>query len=50
MEWDTAAADAIVRASGGYVRGLDNETLLYNKDDLRNPGFICVGPNVQYNV
>lgn len=41
MEWDTAAADAVVRASGGAV--LDFETrmpLTYNKENLLNPHFI----------
>jgi len=41
MEWDTAAAHAIVTAAGGRVLGLDGEELKYRKFDLRNPGFIC---------
>jgi len=43
MEWDTAAADAIVRASGGQVTQLDNTLLVYNKQDLLNPYFMVAG-------
>lgn len=41
MEWDTAAAHAIVRAAGKkvYIYGTDSE-LCYNKEDLRNPWFV----------
>ncbi len=41
MEWDTAAADAIVRESGKMTYQYENnEPLLYNKKDLLNPWFI----------
>lgn len=41
MEWDTAAGDAIVRATGGrMVRAEDNLPLVYNKADLHNPWFV----------
>ena len=42
MEWDTAAAHAIVNEVGLRVfqKGLSSE-LLYNKPDLLNPFFIC---------
>lgn len=41
MEWDTAAADAIVRESGKmtYQYGLDIP-VIYNKEDLLNPWFV----------
>ena len=41
MEWDTAAADAIVRNSGKivYQYGTD-DPMVYNKKDLHNPWFI----------
>jgi 3'(2'), 5'-bisphosphate nucleotidase len=44
MEWDTAAAHAIVNAAGGKVlQWLDqNQELIYNKKDLTNPAFIAV--------
>jgi 3'(2'), 5'-bisphosphate nucleotidase len=41
MEWDTAAADIIVHEAGGrVVREHSQEPLLYNKENLLNPGFI----------
>jgi len=43
MEWDTAAAHAIVNAAGGKVVNLDKEALQYNKEDLLNPYFIVEG-------
>jgi len=44
MEWDTAAGQCVVEQSGGVVLRLNEKTpLCYNKRDLRNPEFICVG-------
>ena len=41
MEWDTAAAQAIVEAAGGKViRHNSTEVLRYNKENLLNPWFI----------
>ncbi len=41
MEWDTAAADAIVRESGKMTYGFKNkQPLLYNKENLLNSWFI----------
>jgi 3'(2'), 5'-bisphosphate nucleotidase len=41
MEWDTAAADAIVRESGCMSYQLSNlKPLAYNKPDLHNPWFV----------
>ena len=41
MEWDTAAADAIVRESGKMTYQFENkQPLLYNKRDLLNPWFV----------
>lgn len=43
MEWDTAAAHAIVNAVGISVKQKDSEQeLLYNKADLLNPYFLCL--------
>ena len=40
MEWDTAAADAIVRESGKMTYQLeDNAPVVYNKENLLNPWF-----------
>jgi 3'(2'), 5'-bisphosphate nucleotidase len=45
MEWDTAAADAVVRASGKMSYRLDADLkrdgeLIYNKENLLNPWFV----------
>ena len=41
MEWDTAAGDAVVRASGGTViNAKTNSPLVYNKENLLNPWFV----------
>jgi len=41
MEWDTAAADCVVRESGArVVQAENNDNLLYNKPNLLNPHFI----------
>ena len=42
MEWDTAAAHAILNASNRGVYHMDlRSELIYNKPDLRNPIFIA---------
>ncbi len=49
MEWDTAAADAVLRAAGGRVDTLDGKSLRYGKrnqaddSDFANPYFIAAG-------
>ena len=41
-EWDTAAADAILRAAGGKVlRISDGQPLEYSKEDYPNPPFVA---------
>ncbi len=41
MEWDTAAADAIVRESGKMVYQFEKDApIMYNKENLLNPWFI----------
>jgi len=41
MEWDTAAADAVVRESGKMTYQFENkEEVVYNKKNLLNPWFI----------
>ncbi len=39
MEWDTAAAHAVVRQAGGRVCDKNGHELIYNKADLHNPEF-----------
>lgn len=42
MEWDTAAAQAIVNEAGGVVVDASGSELCYNKPDLHNPEFfVC---------
>lgn len=43
MEWDTAAAHAVVNAAGGQVweEGKSTE-LVYNKENLLNPFFLVM--------
>ena len=43
MEWDTAAAQAVVEEAGGQVTLLDGTPLSYNKADLRNPSLVTLG-------
>lgn len=46
MEWDTAAAHAVVTAAGGRVISHPEGTLVqYNKPDLHNPHFVVYGPD-----
>ena len=41
MEWDTAAAHAVVLESGkSVVQYESGENLVYNKEDLLNPWFV----------
>lgn len=45
MEWDTAAAQAVLEQAGGALLRLDaerwGEPLRYNRDDMLNPGFVA---------
>ena len=44
-EWDTAAADAILRAAGGKVlRISDGQPLEYSKEEYPNPPFVAFAP------
>lgn len=42
MEWDTAAAHAVVNEAGGIVCDLNGGELRYNKPDLHNPEFFVM--------
>jgi 3'(2'), 5'-bisphosphate nucleotidase len=48
MEWDTAAAHAIIRAAGGDIYTLDGSILTYNKESLCNPEILSIGPDHSY--
>lgn len=43
MEWDVAAAHAVVNAAGGSISDLEGRPLTYNKPDLHNPHFVVCG-------
>ena len=44
MEWDTGAADAIVRESGKMTYQFEkNQPVIYNKENLLNPWFVVKG-------
>ena len=48
MEWDTAAADAVLRGAGGrVVRFDDHSPLAYGKPGFANPFFIAYAPGVE---
>lgn len=42
MEWDTAAAHAVLRAAGATLRQADGLPLAYNKPELRNPAIVTL--------
>jgi 3'(2'), 5'-bisphosphate nucleotidase len=42
MEWDTAAAHAVVNEAGGLVCDVAEHALRYNKEDLHNPEFMVL--------
>ncbi|MHB8972298.1 MAG: 3'(2'),5'-bisphosphate nucleotidase CysQ [Pirellulaceae bacterium] len=49
MQWDTAAAQAIVEAAGGRLTELDGTRLAYHKDRLRNPSTMTFGdPSIDW--
>lgn len=41
-EWDTGAADAVLRAAGGMLCRKDLQPLAYNKEDILNPDFMAI--------
>lgn len=43
MEWDTAAAHAVVRAAGGQIFASTGDEFKYGKPGLKNAYFVCVG-------
>lgn len=43
MEWDTAAADAVLRAAGGITLGGDGRPFRYGKEGFRNAPFLALG-------
>ena len=51
MEWDTAAAHAVLKSAGGEMMQLGTSSpLQYNKKELLNPGFIAGNLNIIKNL
>lgn len=48
MEWDTAAAHAVVKEAGGVVHDRKGKELIYNKPDLHNPEFFVRAATDRY--
>ena len=46
MEWDVAAAHAVVDGAGGKMTDVDGNPFRYNKENLLNPFFIVSAPGV----
>ena len=48
MEWDSGAGHAVLKFAGGELINRDTgEELIYNKEILKNPDFICYSPKVK---
>ena len=39
-DWDFAAPEAILKAAGGSITNIDNEDLVYGKDNLEHTGLV----------
>lgn len=51
MEWDIAAGQAIYESIGGKViNAQTGESLIYNKENLKNPYFIAYNPSVEFTL
>lgn len=46
-DWDFAAPEAILKAAGGSITDLDNNELVYARDDLQHQGIIIASNNKQ---
>ncbi|WP_343559739.1 3'(2'),5'-bisphosphate nucleotidase CysQ [Kiloniella sp. b19] len=46
MEWDTAAAHAVLLAAGGSLSDVDGDPLLYGKTEFRNSFFVAEGEHL----
>ena len=48
MEWDSGAGHAVLKYAGGFLTDTNTEEeLVYNKQNLLNPDFICYGSSVK---
>lgn len=49
-EWDTAAAQAVLEAAGGFVHDLQGQPLRYGKSNILNPFFVASRPGVAWTA
>jgi 3'(2'), 5'-bisphosphate nucleotidase len=47
-EWDTAAAQAVLEASGGFVHDMEGQPLRYSKTEVLNPFFVASRPGISW--
>ena len=48
MEWDSGAGHAVLKYAGGFLTdATTGNELIYNKENLRNPDFICYGSKIK---
>ena len=48
MEWDSGAGHAVLKYAGGFLTDtITGSELVYNKENLRNPDFICYGSKIK---
>ena len=48
MEWDSGAGHAVLKFAGGYLTDTTTgNELIYNKEILKNPDFICYGSKIK---
>ena len=50
MEWDTAAAHAILVNQGGDIIDVNGERIQYGKASLRNPDFLAFAPSLEKRI
>lgn len=48
-EWDTAAAQAVLEAAGGFVHDMYGQPLKYGKAEILNPFFIAGRPGISWS-
>ncbi len=46
-DWDFAAPESILNAAGGSITNIDNEGLVYGRNDLQHPGIIIASNKKQ---
>jgi 3'(2'), 5'-bisphosphate nucleotidase len=50
-EWDTAAAQCVLEEAGGRMININTcKSVTYNKENLKNPYFLCIGININESL